>query len=160
MKLHEALLRVKNLKSQLAKADKAVVASIIHYEGEPPEYNYVEELGKRLKLIKEIASLKLRIQETNVQTATKAGGSLADLVLANADCRNEIAFVNRLLEETISYGSRFSGGDLTTDNVKKRYAEGYDKKMLRDTLEKLELSKEKIESEMAYLNMTTELVSE
>lgn len=160
MKLHEALLRVKNLKSQLTKVDKAVLDSVIHYEGETPEYDYVEELTNRTKLIKEISSLKLRIQETNVQTKTKNGGTLADLVLANADCRAEIAFVNKLLDKNISYGSRYTGGDLTTDTVKKRYAEGFDKKRLREVLGSLEKTKEEIESEMAYLNMTTELVSE
>lgn len=159
MKLQEALLKLKNLKSRLVKTQAAVVASIVHYEDETPEFNYVEEFNNNVALEEEVLELKSNIQQTNVRTLTSQGVSLAELILVNADLRAKIAFTNKLLEQTVTFeGGRLYGNNKTKDSVNKRYAEGYNKKNLRLAVQQLETTKENVEAQIARLNMTTDLI--
>lgn len=159
MKMQEALLKLKNLKARLAKTQASVVASIVHYEDEVPEFNFVEEFTTHVALEQEILALKTAVQYTNVKTQNVQGVTLAELILLNADLRSKLAFTNKLLEQTITFeGGRLYGSNKTKDSVNKRYAEGYSKKMLRSALVALEQTKEAVEAQIARLNMTTELL--
>ena len=60
MKLSEALTRLKNIKSKLARVRGFITKSIVHYENETPEYNFVNELESYETLKKEILDLKTR----------------------------------------------------------------------------------------------------
>src|ERR1043165_2543140 len=100
MKLTTALTKLKNLKSQLKRVDGYVSASIVHYEGDTPEHNFVSECAERHKLLSEIRALKVRIMQTNAVTKVAFGTanvSLNELVLLNAELRSELAHWTQLL---------------------------------------------------------------
>lgn len=160
MKLTTALTKLKNLKSQLKRVDSYVEASVVFYEGDIPEHNFLEETEKRRGLISEIRALKNRIMTTNASTKVQFGEgktvSLNELVLLNAELRSELAHWTKLLGVTNASESHFHGR--TKDTVKKVYAEGYNKTEIKAKLVQLEKSKEQVESLLGQANMENDLI--
>jgi hypothetical protein len=160
MKLTTALTKLKNLKSQLARVDGYINESVVHYEGDEPEHNFVAETENRSKLINEIRSLKGRIMAANIATIVDVGDkktSIADLVLFNAELRSELAHWSKLLAVKAEENHHFSAR--TKDTVKKVYAAGYNKLEIKAKLNQLEKSKEQVEAFLMQANMETDLLS-
>lgn len=158
MKLATALTKLKNLKSKVARAEAYINACVVQYEDKPSEYNYQEEVQTRTNLENEIMQLKTNIQLTNATTTATFNGanvSLAGLILLNARLRTELSFWNKMLKHTTETGSLYS--ERTKDHITKVYAEGFDKKVVRQTIDTLEKQKEMLESVLANANLTTDL---
>ena len=159
MKLNSALTKLKNLKSQVARVDGYITTSLTYYEGDEPEYNYVEEVENRRKLLGEIRALKTKIMQTNAVTKLNIKDnappvSINELMLLNAELRSELAHWTALL--AVSLESPYGGRN--KDTVKKRYAEGYSKAEIKTKLVHLEKSKEQVEGLLAQANADTDLV--
>jgi len=161
MYLSQALTKIKNLKSKLARVDLAIAGCATHYEDSEPEYNYAEECKTRAKLLDEVRDLKTRVLLTNAQTSVvwqKDTMTLAQLILVNADLRSEMAWVTKQLAVALEEDSGWRSKTRSKDDIKKVYAEGYSKNKLRAELEFLEANKEQIDGLMASVNNSTTLV--
>ncbi len=158
--ISEALNKLKNLKSRIARVEKYIDQSVLFYEDERPEYDYNTELQVRFELINSVRELKAQIQRTNAVTMVDHKGaslSLAELILVNADLRSELAFQQKQLDLSTSDEGRYYG-KRTRDDIKKKFAEGYNKNKLRETISQLETSKEEVESLINSTNLKTKLV--
>lgn len=163
MNLSQALTKVRNLKSKLSRTEKLILAGAVHYEDRNPECFYLDELDVRAKLIKELRSLRTRIQKTNVQTKVVWGKeevTLAELILINADIRSHMAFLNSQLELSTEEDAGWRSKPRTKDDVVKVFADGFSKEELREELSVYEVLKENMDSLMASVNNSTELVSD
>ena len=161
MKLSEALTKLKNLKSQLSRVEGYVNSSVIHFVDEQPEYSYAEESKVRSQLVNAILDLKTQIQVTNTNTKADFQGSsvtLAHLILLNSQLRSEMAFLSKLLGNKVEYEGGYLSGGRTKETIKKVFAEGFDKKHIRKSIETLEKAKEELESLLAHLNLKTDLI--
>ena len=160
MFISQALTKVKNLKSKLARADKIIEGCAVHYEDVAPEYSYGLEMVSRIKLINEITDIKTQIQLTNTVTLVVWLGqtiTLAKLILVNADLRSELAFIQKQLDIQLEASDGWRQTTRSKDDIKKVYADGYDKNSLRNELENLENLKEKIDGLMNSVNASTTL---
>jgi len=161
MFLSQALTRIKNIKSKLARVDLAITACATHYEDSNPEYNYAAECKTRSTLLDEVRELKTRVLLTNAQTNVvwqKDTMTLAQLILINADLRSEMAWVTKQLAVGLEDDSGWRSKTRSKDDIRKVYADGYNKNLLRVQLELLETNKEQIDGLMASVNNSTTLV--
>lgn len=158
MKLSQALTRLKNTKSRLARVTGYVKESATYYEDQPPEYSYREELENRADLQREVEELKEKIQRTNLLTKLPGGETLAGLILKNSTLRSDLAFWTELLELKLVYRAGFA--DRTRDTVKKVFADGYSKTEIRKTIDALEGEKERLEAVIGRVNAETDLVAD
>ncbi len=159
MKISEALTKLRNLKSQVARIEKYIDDSIIVYEDTTPEYEYMAELSNREALINSITALKTRIQITNATTKVNYGGTemtLSELILINADLRSELAFQQKLLKQSLNEVDRWS--KRTKEDVKRVFAPGYNKAAIRKLVANLEAEKEKVEGVLNAMNQATDLM--
>ena len=159
MKLTAALSKLKSLKSQLGRVDGYIAKSVVFYEGDEPEYSYLEETENRRKLVNDIRLFKQRIMNTNGLTKVLFGEttvSLNELILLNAELRSELANWTKLLGLTTDTESHFTGR--TKDSVKKTYAEGFNKPEIKARINQLEASKEKVDGVIQQANAETELM--
>jgi hypothetical protein len=161
MFLSQALTKIRNLKSKVARVDLAITGCVTHYEDSEPEYSYAEECKTRSTLLDEIRDLKTRVLLTNAVTDVvwqKDTMTLANLILVNADLRSEMAFVTKQLAIALEDSEGWRSKTRSKDDIKKVYAEGYSKNKLRAELEFLESSKEQMDGLMASVNNSTALV--
>lgn len=158
MKLTTALTKLKNLKSQLARTEGYIATSVVHFEDEQPEHSYASETETRIKLVNEIMDLKNRIALTNCTTSVDLGTkrvTINELILLNAQLRSELAYWTKMQAHNTQvslYEAR------TKDQVKKVFAEGFNKVEVKAKINQLEKSKEQVEAVLAQANMETELV--
>lgn len=159
MYLNEALTKLKNLKSKVARVETYIEASAVYYEDQVPEYDYETELVHRANLNDDILELKTRIQITNATTSVALGSenmTLAKLILMNAQLRAEMSFVTKQMAHSAGADSLYRGR--TKDDLKKVLAKGCDKQELKRRLDLLEQDKEELERVMASTNASTTLV--
>jgi hypothetical protein len=159
IKLSTALAKLKKLKSQIARTNKYVEESVVHFEGEEPPYEYEAEIECRRKLLSELRSLKARITATNVVTKVNFSDnapavSLNELILLNAELRSEMAYWTEMLKQRVDppFGGR------TTNDIKKVFAKGFNKAEIKAKLNQLEKSKEQVEQVLNKANAETDLV--
>lgn len=161
MKLAEALQKLKTLKSKVTRVETYIDSSVVGYEDETPEYVYADEVQTRVALENEILQLKTKIVLTNAHTPVPFMGSitsLAGLLLVNARLRTEIAFYQKQLKCTLTDTTSYHHVERTKDHVKKVFAAGYDKKILRANIDSLEKQKEELDGIIANTNQSTDLV--
>ena len=158
MYLNEALTKLKNLKSKVARVEGYIDASAVYYEDQAPEHDYSTELQNRATLNRDILHMKTLVQLTNASTQVTLKGlemSLSQLILENAQLRAEMAFVTKQMAHTAtteSYHGR------KKDDIKKLLDPAVDKKLLKARLDTLEQEKEELERVMAQANANTKLV--
>ena len=160
MKLSEALTRLKNIKSKLARVRGFITKSIVHYENETPEYNFVNELESYETLKKEILDLKTRIQLTNATTSAYLLGkkfTVSGLILLNAELRDSLSFYSELLNQTTEEDYTYLRSGKTKDSISKVFAKGFNKYNIRKEIEELEFKRETLEAVLANVNTQTEL---
>ena len=159
MYLNEALTKLKNLKSKVARTEKYIDDSAVFYEDTTPDHNYKEELLARRAFNDQILRLKTAIQVTNANTKVKHRGeliSLSELILRNASLRSELAFISKQMGHTIVSDSYMS--KRAKDDVKKVFADGVNKQAFKAMVDELERAKEELEAVMAHANASTTLV--
>lgn len=160
MLLGQALTQLKNLKSKAARTDTYIESSTVFYEDAAPDHIYLEEVANRSRLNEEIIRLKVRIQLTNAVTTVSYDDqlmTLTELILRNASLRANMAWVARQMNHSINSDDRWSSAR-KKDELKKVYADGYDKGELKKMLEKLEKEKEALEAVLANANAITTLM--
>lgn len=161
MYINEALTRLKNLKSKIARVEGYIENSAVYYEDVKPDHVYKEELFNRAQLNSDILKLKTAIQITNANTKVKYKNewiTLAELILRNAQLRSELSFVAKQMKHTTASERSSIFDKRTKDDVKKLLAEGVDKQMFKAAIDELEHAKEDIEAVMAHANASTTLL--
>jgi len=166
MKLSKALLDLKNMKSQLKKANEYIMESVSHLEDETPAYSFTKEIAKMTDLQLAADELKVKIQKTNNNTMVRADvgllagkeATLAEAILYNSTVRSQLAFYQRLLGVNISPVRSHFRGPVTHDTVREVFAEGYDKNEIREGIAGLEELKSELDDLISRTNMSTNLM--
>lgn len=157
MKLSAALTKLKNLKSQLARVEKYITASLTHAEDEEPAHNYLEQATLRSQLVDQILQLKASIMQTNARTIVEHEGKMVSinwLILKNAELRSELAYWTTLAD-TNPEENRFRLR--TKDTIKNVLNKDFDVAAARAKIEELEQQKERLEATLAQANQTAEV---
>lgn len=157
MKLSAALTKLKNLKSQLARVEKYIDASLTHDEDEEPSHNYTEQATLRSELVQQILQLKASIMQTNARTIVKHEDKMVSvnwLILKNAELRSELAYWTAKAD-TKPEEHRFSAR--TKDTIRKVLNKEFDVQAARAKIEELEQAKERLEATLAQANQTADV---
>jgi len=84
--------------------------------------------------------------------------TLARLILTNANIRSELAFLQKQLDVKLEADAGWRQTTRSKDDIKKVYAEGFNKSALSETIDKCETLKEKIDGLMNSTNASTALI--
>ena len=151
MKLGEALSKLKKEKSRLARLISLRKENIYTEKGKKPNFD-PKELSKEIEdKLKDIRTLKIRIQKTNLQT--KVVGE--DILLGEAlikinDLRSTLAHLVTLFDRRRDLFYR--------EKDAKEIVAHIDEKQIEDLVEKTEIEKSQLDNKIQMTNWTTPLV--
>lgn len=151
MKLGEALSRLKKEKSRLARLIFLRKENVYSEKGKKTKFD-PRELSQEIdKKIEEIRKLKIKIQETNLNTkATGENITLAEAIVKVNDLRSKLASLNSLFEKKERYFFR--------DKDEKEMVAQLDELKIEDEIEKLEIEKAQLDNKIQMTNWTTQLI--
>lgn len=150
MKLGEALSKLKKEKSRLARLILLRKENVYVGEGRKTKFDpkkLSEDIDEK---IKKIRKLKIKIQETNLNT--KVGGesiTLAEAIVKVNDLRSKLAHLSSLFENKRGY--------LYRDKDEKEMIAQLDELKIEDEMEKLEIEKVQLDNKIQMTNWTTKL---
>lgn len=150
MKLGEALSKLKKEKSRLARSILLRKENVYVEEGKKTKFD-PKELSKEINAkIDEIRELKIKIQQTNLNTIVTGDKiTLAEAIIKINDLRSKIAHLSSLFGRKESY--------LFRDKDEKEILPQLDELEIEDEMEKLEIEKTQLDNKIQITNWTTKL---
>ncbi len=150
MKLGETLSKIKKEKSRLARLISLRKDNVWAQKGKKAKFNPTALTKDIDKKIDEIRMLKLRIQNTNLQTNVEGEScTLAEAIIKVNDIRSKIAQLSSLFEEKREFYFR------EKDKVEK--VAQIDERDVEDLIEQLEIEKVQLDNKIQITNWKTDL---
>jgi hypothetical protein len=152
MNLGESLSLLKKEKSRLVRLISLRKENVFIEKGKKSEFD-LESLSDEIdKKIDEIRILKVKIQNTNINTIVSGEKiSLAEVIIKVGDIRSKISILNSLFER--KRGSWFF------DKDQRELAAKINESDVEDEIERLETEKTRLDNKIQITNWNTQLLN-
>ena len=152
MKLGEALSQLKKDRSRLARLISLRKENVFVEEGKKTKFD-PEKLSTEIdKKIDDIRLLKIKIQNTNLNTKVIGENMLlAEAIIKVNDLRSKLSHLSTLFEKKREF--------LYRDKDEKEKVAQLDELEIEDELQRLEIEKSQLDNKIQITNWTTQLLT-